>query len=118
MIKRLLRNGFASGALHWIGVARFRTTLMLLFLISVISLFSACSEEQQNKISRLGVTWLEGDYRVTYADGSHVKSWIVKGGKVTTEPSKGYYYFWARIDGKKRYVQTPIGRTYIEEIDD
>jgi len=78
----------------------------------------ACSEEQQNKISRLGVTWLEGDYRVTYADGQHVKSWIVKGGKVTTEPEKGYYYFWARVDGKKVYVQTPIGRTYIEEIND
>ena len=54
---------------------------------------------------------------MTYADGQHVKSWIVREGKVTSEPGKGYYYFWARIDGKKRYVQTPIGRTYIEEIE-
>ncbi|MDH5325697.1 MAG: hypothetical protein OEZ68_19015 [Gammaproteobacteria bacterium] len=75
-----------------------------------------CSEEQQNKLSRLGVTWLEGDYRVTYADGSHVKSWTVKDGKVTSDPQKGYYYFWARVDGKSVYVQTPVGRTYIEEI--
>jgi len=26
------------------------------------------------------------------------------------------YYFWARVDGKKVYVQTPIARTYIEEV--
>lgn len=88
---------------------------VLLALLSTLWL-SACSEEQQNKISRLGVTWLEGDYRVTYADGQHVKSWDVKDGKVTSEPEKGYYYFWATVNDKKVYVQTPIGRTYIEEI--
>ena len=88
--------------------------IILLFLI-VFTLLS-CTEEQQNKVSRLGVTWLEGNYQVTYADGVHVKSWIVKGGKVTSEAEKGYYYFWAIIDGKKSYVQTPIARTYIEEI--
>ena len=79
-------------------------------------LLGACSEEQQNRLSRLGVTWLEGDYRITYADGSHVRTWEVRGGKVTSEPAKGYYYFWARRNGKEFYVQTPIGRTYIEEI--
>ncbi|WP_455217527.1 hypothetical protein [Kaarinaea lacus] len=88
-----------------------------LLLVAVYILASGCSEEQQNKISRLGVTWLEGNYRVTYADGEHVKSWIVKDGKVTTEPEKGYYYFWAMVDGEKRYIQTPIYRTYIEEIE-
>ena len=87
-----------------------------LFAAVLLVLFTGCSEEQQNKISRLGVTWLEGDYRVTYADGQHVKSWEVVGGKVTTEPDKGYYYFWATVNGKKVYVQTPIGRSYIEEI--
>lgn len=87
-----------------------------LFLISLLLLLGGCSEEQQNKISRLGVTWLEGDYKVTYADGEHVKSWTVKDGKVTTEPDKGYYYFWADANGKNVYVQTPINRTYIEEI--
>lgn len=91
---------------------------MLNRLIITISLLllSACSEEQQNKLTRLGVTWLEGNYRVTYADGEHVKSWVVLDGKVTSEPDKGYYYFWVRKDGKKYYVQTPIGRTYIEEM--
>lgn len=88
---------------------------ILTVLISIMIL-SSCSEEQQNKLSRLGVTWLEGDYRVTYADGSHVKSWIVQDGKVTTEPDKGYYYFWAIENDKKQYVQTPIARTYIEEL--
>lgn len=78
---------------------------------------AGCSEEQQNKISRLGVTWLEGNYKVTYADGNHVKSWIVRDGKVTSEPAKGYYYFWVIDKGRKRYVQTPVMRTYIEEID-
>ena len=89
-----------------------RAMIPLLLLL----LLAGCSEEQQNKISRLGVSWLEGNYRVTYADGSHVKSWIVRDGKVTSEPVKGYYYFWATVDGKKRYVQTPIERSYIEEM--
>ncbi len=88
----------------------------LIFLSLLLLMLGGCSEEQQNKISRLGVTWLEGDYRVTYADGEHVKSWMVKDGKVTTEPDKGYYYFWATVEGKKVYVQTPINRSYIEEV--
>jgi len=87
---------------------------VLLILVSIFIL--GCSEEQQNKLSRIGVTWLEGDYRVTYAEGSHIKSWEIIGGKVTTEPVKGYYYFWAKVDGKNKYVQTPIVRTYIEEM--
>ena len=87
--------------------------IVLGFLLMTLT---ACSEEQQNKFSRLGVTWLEGDYKVTFAEGAHIKTWIIKSGKVTTEPAKGYYYFWAIVDGKKRYVQTPIARSYIEEI--
>ncbi len=90
--------------------------LRIIVCILIVGLLSACTEEQQNKLARVGVTWLEGDYKVTYADGSHVKSWFVKDGKVTSEPGKGYYYFWARQEGKKIYVQTPIERTYIEEL--
>ena len=81
------------------------------------ALLGGCTEEQQNRLSRVGVTWLEGDYRVTYADGEHVRSWTVRDGKVTSEPAKGYYYFWAREGKRKYYVQTPIARTYVEEID-
>ncbi|MBD3609820.1 MAG: hypothetical protein HUJ30_04665 [Gammaproteobacteria bacterium] len=88
----------------------FATLILSLFLLS------ACSEEQQNKLSRLGVTWLEGDYHVTFAEGNHKKTWTVIDGKVTSEPQKGYYYFWAIENGRKMYVQTPIERTYIEEI--
>ncbi|ALP54404.1 hypothetical protein Tel_15310 [Candidatus Tenderia electrophaga] len=94
---------------------------MRLVLIAVVAftvmLLGGCSEEQQNKLTRLGVSWLEGDYTVTFVEGSHVRSWKVLDGKVTSDPAKGYYYFWARdTNGKKYYVQTPIIRTYIEEI--
>ncbi len=81
-----------------------------------VAAVTGCSEDQQNKISRVGVSWLDGDYRVTYADGQQMKSWEVRDGKVTSDSQKGYYYFWAEIDGKKAYVQTPIERTYIEEM--
>jgi hypothetical protein len=77
---------------------------------------NGCSEDQQNKISRIGVSWLEGNYRVTFATGNHLKSWDIRDGKVTSEPSKGYYYFWTEVEGKKRYVQVPIEHAYIEEI--
>ncbi|TPW13736.1 MAG: hypothetical protein FD130_1521 [Halothiobacillaceae bacterium] len=88
----------------------------LLTILCLALLLVGCSEEQQNKLSRLGVTWLEGDYEVTYANGSHQKTWRIIGGKITSEPQKGYYYFWANVDGKKAYVQTPIENTYIQEI--
>lgn len=90
--------------------------LLVIGLLTVLLILTGCSEEQQNRISRIGVTWLEGNYKVTYADGEHVKTWLIKDSKVTSEPDKGYYYFWVRVDGKKLYVQTPIDRSYIEEM--
>ena len=45
-------------------------------MLVVFALLGGCSEEQQNRLGRLGVTWLEGDHRVTYADGQHVKTWL------------------------------------------
>ena len=90
--------------------------LTLCLLAGGLLLSSGCSEAQQNKLSRLGVTWLEGDYRVTFAEGNHLKTWIIKDGKVTSDPQKGYYYFWAIENDKKIYVQTPILRSYIEEM--
>jgi len=91
--------------------------IIRIFSLLLLMLLLGCSEEQQNKLSRLGVTWLEGNYQVTFVEGNHIKSWTVIDGKVTTEPNKGYYFFWTKVDGKKRYVQTPIARTYIEEIE-
>ena len=49
----------------------------ILLLLLLALLLGACTEEQQNRLSRLGVTWLEGNYRVTYADGVHVKVSLV-----------------------------------------
>jgi hypothetical protein len=94
-------------------IISFRRTLGLFVCLFALA---GCSEDQQNQVSRIGVSWLDGNYRVTYAEGQHVKSWEVNDGKVTSEPQKGYYYFWTQIDGKKAYVQTPIARTYIEEM--
>jgi len=93
-----------------------KRTLRAVALLAALALAIGCSEETQNRLSRLGVTWLEGDYRITFAEGNHLRSWEVRGGKVTSEADKGYYYFWAKVDGKNVYVQTPIARTYIEEI--
>ena len=90
--------------------------LTLSITLLATALLAGCSQEQQNRISRLGVTWMEGDYQVTFVEGDHVKTWMVKDGKITSEPEKGYYYFWALKNGKKIYVQTPIVRTYIEEV--
>jgi hypothetical protein len=91
-------------------------TLRAVAVLAAFALATGCSEEAQNRLSRLGVTWLEGDYRITFAEGNHLRSWEVRSGKVTSEADKGYYYFWAKVDGKNVYVQTPIARTYIEEI--
>jgi hypothetical protein len=88
----------------------------ILLLLLLVLLQGGCTEEQQNRLSRLGVTWLEGNYRVTYADGVHVKVWEVRNGKVTSEPEKGYYFFWIKQGNQRYYVQTPIARSYIEEI--
>lgn len=89
-------------------------TPVIVLVVAVMA--SACSQEQQNKLSRMGVSWLEGNYQVTFVEGSHKKTWTVRDGKVTSEPAKGYYYFWAVEEGRKFYVQTPIVRSYIEEI--
>ncbi len=90
--------------------------ILIAVIASTIMLLGGCSEEQQNKLSRLGVTWMEGNYKVTFVEGSHVKVWNIIDSKVTSDPQKGYYYFWAINEaGKKFYVQTPIIRTYVEE---
>ncbi|PCI23117.1 MAG: hypothetical protein COB62_00585 [Piscirickettsiaceae bacterium] len=89
--------------------------MRFIILVGIILLSSGCSQEQQNRISRLGVNWLEGNYKVTFYEGNYKKEWLVLDGKVTSEAEKGYYYFWVKEGGKKKYVQTPIDRTIIEE---
>ncbi|MDO9422673.1 MAG: hypothetical protein Q7T40_00570 [Methylobacter sp.] len=63
-------------------------------------------------VVRKAVEFLDGNYRVAYANGSTVKPWTISNGKVATG-DKGYYFFW---DNSKHYVQTPIENTFIEEI--
>lgn len=87
-----------------------------LILVAMLLIGTACSEEQQNKISRLGVSWMEGNYHVTFYEGEHKKTWAVIDSKVTSDPQKGYYYFWVEKDNKKKYIQVPIARTVIEEL--
>jgi hypothetical protein len=81
----------------------------LLFLTGLV----ACTQDQQNHLSRKVVELMDSDYLVTYANGTTTKTWTIKNGKVTSS-EKGYYYFW---DEKKHYVQVPIVNTIIEEID-
>lgn len=84
-----------------------------LWLIILPALTAGCTKDQQNQLSRKAVEFLNGDYRVTYANGSTEKTWIIKNGKVTST-DKGYYFFW---DENKHYVQTPIENTFIEEFE-
>jgi|TARA_B110001454_G_C12721290_1_gene434824 hypothetical protein len=84
-----------------------------------ILLLSGCTEESMNKLSRQADNFLGEDLKVSYVDGGTVvKSWTVKDGKITTGRDEqgraiGYYYFWSIETG---YVQLPIERTLIEEI--
>ena len=70
-----------------------------------------------NRISRMGVSYLDGDYTVTYHAYSGDKVWVIDNGKITTEADKGYYFFWATVKGsdKKAYVQIPIEATSIQQ---
>ena len=102
------------------NIGKFKITAILVICIGVafytIRVF--ISEDRSNNISRLGVSFLSGNYKVTYAGYSGDKVWFVKSGKVTSVPDKGYYFFWvsdSKSDNKK-YVQVPINDTYIEEI--
>lgn len=77
------------------------------------------SQDTKQRIARTGVSYLDGDYNVTYTDDGIIRTWQVRDGKVTSEPDKGYYFFWIKDDrGKKIYIQTPINRTFIEGIND
>jgi hypothetical protein len=89
--------------------------------ILIIALFflGGCTEEARNKISRTTDNFLGEDLRVSYIDGGQVvKVWTVRDGKITSGKddagnATGYYYFWSVETG---YVQVPIERTVIEEI--
>lgn len=54
-------------------------------------------------------------YEVTILNGNGVLKVYQTVSKVTSETEKGYYYFWATVNGKRVYIQSPIGLTLIEE---
>ena len=87
--------------------------------IAALIMLSGCTEEARNKISRTTDNFLGEDLRVSYIDGGQVvKTWTVRDGKITSGKGEdgnasGYYYFWSVETG---YVQVPIERTVIEEI--
>lgn len=85
--------------------------MKLLNLLVLLTLLTGCTQDKQNQLSRKLIEFLDGNYLVTYANGSVTKTWTIKNGKVTTS-DKGYYYFW---DEKKHYIQVPIEHTFIEE---
>ena len=90
-----------------------------IFLAIALFALGGCTEEARNQISRTTDNVLGEDLRVSYIDGGKVvKSWTVKDGKITSGKGEsgnasGYYYFWTVETG---YVQVPIERTVIEEI--
>lgn len=91
-----------------------KTWLTRLAFISVLLLgLSAC--DKINNANRTMDTMLGGDFNV-YVAGID-KVYKVRSGKVTSVPEKGYYVFYATIDGEKRMVQSPIATTTIEEVD-
>ncbi len=95
-----------------------KKTLSFILLIAALSILLSCTQDTQQKLIRKKIEYFDGDFRVTFVSGGqHIKQWTVKNGKITTMPQKGYYFFWARNEnGKKFYVQSPIARTYVEEI--
>jgi hypothetical protein len=45
-------------------------------------LLAGCAHDQQNQLSRKAVEFLDGNYPVTYANGSTIKNWTI--GNVNT----------------------------------
>jgi major membrane immunogen (membrane-anchored lipoprotein) len=86
--------------------------MKMIKMLSILLLLVGCTQDQQNQLSRKAVEFLDGNYQVTYANGSTMKTWTITNGKVTST-DKGYYFFW---DNQKHYVQVPIENTFIEEI--
>ena len=74
------------------------------------------SGDTENRVARLGVSYFDGDYLITHHGLSGLDAWIVKSGKVTSEPGKGYYHTRVQVKGgKTAYLQLPILNTVIEE---
>ncbi len=89
--------------------------IVAVILLSVVG-YVFISGDTENRISRLGVSYFDGDYVITHYGLSGMNVWLVKNGKVTSEPQKGYYHTRVLITGNQTvYLQLPINNTVIEE---
>ncbi|MBB6522131.1 hypothetical protein [Pseudoteredinibacter isoporae] len=91
------------------------TKFIKTFAVISIAALSLTACDKINNANRTMDTMLGGDFKVYIA--GHNKVYTVTNGKVTSVPEKGYYVFYANVDGKKRLVQSPIATTTIEKID-
>lgn len=87
-------------------------TKLIVVLLLLVGL-TGC--DKINRASRTLDTFLGGDYKV-YIMG-HKDVYTVKGGKITSEPEKGYYIFYPEVNGKETLVQSPIALTTIVKVD-
>jgi hypothetical protein len=49
-------------------------SLKIIYLSGWLVLLSGCTQDQQNQLSRKAVEFLDGNYQVTYANGSTAKT--------------------------------------------
>ncbi|WP_144393866.1 hypothetical protein [Pleionea sediminis] len=84
-------------------------------LIIGVIVYALIPGDTENRFNRLGVSYFDGDYVITYYGMSGMNIWLVKDGKVTSEPAKGYYHTRVLTGNKSSYLQLPITNTVIEE---
>ncbi len=84
-------------------------------VIVVAIIYVLIPGDTENRFSRLGVSYFDGDYVITHYGMSGMNIWLVKSGKVTSEPAKGYYHTRVLTATKSSYLQLPITNTVIEE---
>lgn len=89
--------------------------MKLKLIVLVFLALSMVGCDKINRASRTMDTMLGGDF-VVYVQGIE-DPFIVKSGKVTSVPEKGYYIYYPIIDGKERLVQSPIYATTIVKMD-
>lgn len=84
-------------------------------LLALIIVYMFIPSDVINKAARKQIEFIDGNYTVTYSQDSITKIYKIKSGKVTST-DKGYYFFWAETPNGKKYRQSPIDKTLIEEI--
>lgn len=93
----------------------FAGIIVVVVLIFAVYLEFGIKGDTVNRIEREAFISRGSDrYEVTILNSNPVKVYQTES-KVTSDVEKGYYFFWASVNGKKVYVQSPIMYTLIEE---